>query len=308
MRLHCLCALAAMVLFVAVAPISGLAATLTNPQQHADELFAADRSFAEAGANTDAVGSLSPLFASDVIMPVRGKGFAKGKADVIEALKANPDTSGARGVWTPVGVGVSADGMQGFTCGFMTENQLGGKQARLKYLAYWRRDESGWRVIAYKRGGRAQGPIASAPRSALLPGPMVSTAKAAAGSINHTQTLAQAEQAFSNAAQRAGLAAAFAEFGTADSMNLGGAGNTGFVFGAEAISALVGAGEPEHGSSVSWAADERVVVAESGDLGLSVGYIRFNQRAEDGSKRSPIAFFTVWRRASADQPWRYVAE
>ncbi len=308
MRLFSLTLLAVVVVLVAATPKCALAAAPANPQQRADELLAADRGFAEAGAKADAISGLSSLFANDVIMPVRGKGFAKGKAEVIEALKANPDTSNARVQWTPAGVGISADGKQGFTYGLMTENLKDNKQNLLKYLAYWRRDKAGWRVIAYNRGRRAQGPIASAPRSALLPGPMSSTAQTAAGNADHQQTVAQAEQAFSDAAQKIGLTAAFAEFGTADSMNLGGGGKTGFVFGAEAISTLVGGGEPERGSSVSWAADERVVVADSGDLGLSVGYIRFNERAADGSERQPIPFFTVWRRASADQPWRYVAE
>ena len=36
----------------------------------------------------------------------------------------------------------------------------------------------------------------------------------------------------------------------------------------------------------------RVVVAPSGDLGVSIGHIRFNQPAEDGSERAPIPFFT----------------
>lgn len=306
MRLLCLSAIAAVVLVVVGTPIPALAGTLANPQQRANELLTADRGFAEAGATTDAVSGLSSLFASDVIMPVRGKGFATGKAAVIEALKANPDTSSARVEWTPVGVGVSADGTQGFTFGFMTEHLKDDKQNLLKYLAYWRRDKSGWHVIAYNRGRRAQGPVDTVPRAAVLPSPT-----SLAGNMSKSareKSLTLAEQAFSDRAQSVGLTAAFAEFGTADSMNLGGGGNVGFVFGAEAISNLVGEGEPEHGSSVSWAADEHVVVAESGDLGLSVGHIRFNQRAEDGSERSPIPFFTVWRRASKDEPWRYVAE
>ncbi|MEP6881046.1 MAG: hypothetical protein ABI866_03580 [Dokdonella sp.] len=306
MRLVYLSAIAAIVLFVGATANAVLARTATSPQQHADQLVAADRDFAAAAAKADHVGGISAMFSADVIMPVHGKGFARGKAAVIEALKARPETSSTRVEWTPIGVGVSADGKQGFTYGFLTEYAKDDKQNLLKYLAYWRHDNAGWRVIAYNRGRRAPGAIDTAPRTALLPGPI--TATTTSNSSVRATSLTNSERAFSDAAQEIGLTAAFAEFGSVDSMNLGGGGNAGFVFGAEAISRLVGAGEPDHGSSVSWAADERVMVADSGDLGLSVGNIRFNQRAEDGSERPPIPFFTVWRRASAEQPWRYVAE
>lgn len=308
MRLRCFSFFTAVILLIAAAPIQSLAGSITSARQSADELLAADRGFAAAGTNADGISRLSSLFAADVIMPVGGKGFAKGRAAVTEALKANPGTSSARIEWAPVGVGVSADGNQGFSFGFMSEQQLDGKPTLLKYLAYWRRDESGWHVIAYKRGRRAAGAVDSTMRPASLPAPIISSAASRNGDAEHRQMLAQAEQAFSDAAQTLGLSAAFARFGSPDSMNLGGAGNSGFVFGAEAIAKLVGEGEPERGSSVSWAADERVIVADSGDLGLSVGYIRINGHTEDGSERPSIPFFTVWRRSGSDQAWRYLAE
>lgn len=272
----------------------------------AGSLLASDRGFARAAAKSAAPDAIAAQFADDAIMPVRGKGFARGKTAAIEALRASLDTAAARVEWAPAGVGVSADGSQGFTYGLMIEHGTDGKQTPLKYLAYWRHDADGWRVIAYKRARRAPGPVSAALRAPVLPGP--STRPAAAGTEDPARTLAQAERDFSDAAQVVGLAAAFARFGTPESMNLGGPDDAGFVYGAQAIARLVGQGEPETGSRLSWAADERVVVAASGDLGLSVGHIRFNQRAEDGSERPPIPFFTVWRRAGPDQPWRYVAE
>ncbi len=272
----------------------------------AESLLASDRAFALAAAKSAAPDALAAQFAGDVIMPVRGKDFARGKAAAIEALRASLDTAAARVEWAPAGVGVSADGSQGFTFGLMIEHGADGKQTPLKYLAYWRHDADGWRVIAYKRARRAPGPVGAALRTPVLPGPPASPA--AAGAEDHAGTLAQAERDFSDAAQTIGLAAAFARFGTPESMNLGGPDDAGFVYGAQAIARLVGQGEPEKGSRLSWAADERVVVAGSGDLGLSIGHIRFNQPAEDGSERAPIPFFTIWRRAAAGQPWRYVAE
>jgi hypothetical protein len=69
----------------------------------------------------------------------------------------------------------------------------------------------------------------------------------------------------------------------------------------------VSEGEPATGSSVSWAPDHDVIVASSGDLGVTIGTIVTNEPDSTGAKQS-FPFFTVWRRAGPDQPWRYVAE
>ena len=221
------------------------------------------------------------------------------QAEVVAALRTSPALDSARIDWAPVGVGIAAEGNQGFTFGFMTQRLADGTSQPYKYLAYWQRGSDGWRAIAWKRGRRADGKIDLTPRPPLLPGAFPPEARGPA--------LEQAERAFSDEAQTIGLGPAFAKYGTADSMNLGGAANAGFVFGAEAIAKLVSEGQPAGGSTLNWSAD-RVVVAASGDLGVSIGHIRFNERAEDGSERPPIPFFTVWRRAAPDQPWRYIAE
>jgi hypothetical protein len=70
---------------------------------------------------------------------------------------------------------------------------------------------------------------------------------------------------------------------------------------------VVAEGEPPTGSSVSWAPDRGVIVASSGDLGVTIGTIVVNEPDSTGARQS-FPFFTVWRRAGPDQPWRYVAE
>ena len=54
-------------------------------------------------------------------------------------------------------------------------------------------------------------------------------------------------------------------------MNMGGAARSAFVVGPDSIGAVVGQGEPATGSSVSWAPDQGVLVASSGDLGVTIG-------------------------------------
>ena len=121
------------------------------------------------------------------------------------------------------------------------------------------------------------------------------------------QSLDTSERAFSRDAQEIGLRAAFARYGSADAMNMGAAASPTFVVGADSIGVVVADGEPDSGSSVSWAPDRGVIVASSGDLGVTIGMIVVNQADSTGARPS-FPFFTVWRRASLDQPWRYVAE
>ena len=297
--------LAALPCTTQAAPEPGLA---VSPQSIADELLAADRAFSMASTKTDAVRGLAAQFSEDVVMPVRGKGFAHGKTAVIAELEATAENANSRVEWTPVRVGISADGRQGFTFGSMTQHKADGTQVPLKYMSYWKRESAGWRVIAYKRARRAAsatGPLDMLP--AKLPARIVSADADAAALAQHAQSLDRIERAFSDEAQAIGLAAAFARYGSADAVNMGGPDDTGFVLGAEAIGRAVGAGEPAHGSSVSWSPD-RVVVAGSGDLGVTIGMIRRNTPPADAKAPAAFPFFTIWHRSTPEQPWRYIAE
>jgi ketosteroid isomerase-like protein len=298
------------VLFAAVllsTPGATSASTGENGSRPGDALLAADRAFAAAARDTDMLDALSAQFADSVVMPAGAGGLAEGRSAVVEALQARPGVAGARVDWSAVGVGISADGRQGYTYGFMQQTGADASEAPLKYLAYWKQEDEGWRVIAYRLARRAAGEVDRSVRhhgvqdSRQVP-PADPAARDAAA-----KSLADAERAFSDEAQRVGLQAAFARFGIADSMNMGGANAADFVRGATDIAQAVSVGQPPGGSSLHWG-PVRVVVADSGDLGLSIGYIRHNQPDAEGKPLPPIPFFTVWRRAAPDQPWRYVAE
>jgi hypothetical protein len=55
---------------------------------------------------------------------------------------------------------------------------------------------------------------------------------------------------------------------------------------------------------VTWSAD-RALVATSGDLGVTLGYIVPVTARPDGS-RPRFPFFTIWRREASG--WKYIAE
>ena len=80
-------------------------------------------------------------------------------------------------------------------------------------------------------------------------------------------------------------------------------GGADFTYGNEAIGAGFG---NDPGSPLTWAPDG-VLVAGSGDLGITYGYLHRVGEVPPG-RLARIPWFTVWRRVSPQVPWRYVAE
>ena len=294
-------------LLVAACASRGPRATApTSPEAAVDQLLAADRAFAAASARTDVITGLSAMFADNVTMPVPGGRFAEGKAAAVEALRSVADNAQSRIEWAPVRGGVSADAQHGFTFGFMTLRRADGTTTPLKYLAYWVRQADGWRVVAYRRRQAAPGEPARSMMAPSLPPRLVAVTTDATVLDQHRASLEQIERDFSRDAQSIGLDAAFVRYGRSDAINMGGPNEVGFVVGAAAIGRAVGAGTPTNASPVTWGPD-RAIVASSGDLGITFGMIRASA-APGAAPQPPIPFFTIWRRDSVTQPWRYIAE
>jgi hypothetical protein len=290
--------LAALVLIVAVP-----AASAQTPQAAAESLLAADRAFAAAAATAvTPANALAAMFDTDVVVP-GGPELTVGRDAALAVFRAAPAWQSGTVTWHPVRGGVSADGTQGFTYGYLTVTAGDPGRRERKYLAYWIRRPTGWRVAAYRQlplqpGGaptEAQPPLLPAFATAPDPDPAVTA--------RHRASLAAAEQAFSDRAQRIGLAAAFREYGRPDAVNLA-AGNAAFVTGPDAIAAGMDNGEAT--SPVRWSTT-RALAASSADLGVSMGIIHRNTPSTDG-RPDAFSFFTVWRRDTPDGEWRYIAE
>jgi hypothetical protein len=273
-----------------------------TPAAAADALLAADRAFSAAAKDKSLVDALMVMFRPDVTM-TSPKGFIDGAEQVRAALLSNPANPSSRVEWTPLRAGVSADNTQGFTFGLMTIRLEDGTARPAKYMAYWIKGAEGWRVAAYKRAPAAAGEAAHTVMAPSLPAAIVPATTDRATLEAHAASLTAAEQAFSDEAQRIGVGPAFVKWGRDDAANMGPPTEPGFTIGAAAIG---GAGNDDPsapaGPSINWNA-ERVIVASSGDLGVTFGHIK----AADGS-RPPSAFFTIWRRDSPASPWRYIAE
>lgn len=273
------------------------------PHRVADELLAADRAFSVASGKTDLVSGLSAMFAPEIVM-MAPTGVVAGAQPAIDVLKSNPANANARVEWTPARVGVSADGTHGFTAGYMTLTRPDGATTPAKYLAYWEKQQNGWRVLAYKRQVAKMLPQTS-PATYVLPEQMLKPDAAAIE--QHRESLAEAERSFSREAQVIGLGPAFKKYGSAEALNLGGPDAPTFVIGNDAISEIVGGGAPPNTSPVTWG-PEKTIIAPGGDFGVTIGYITRNQAGPDGKIPPPSPFFTIWQRASLASPWRYIAE
>jgi hypothetical protein len=281
------------------APV-GPAKSPSTPQSAAEELLAADRSFSDAGAKLGLVQSLGAMFDDEVVMPTPAATLAIGKAAAVQALGANAASQAARAEWAPVRAGISADGQHGFTFGYMTVRESGKPDRQVKYLAYWLKRPEGWRVAAYKRAPKPEGQ-GTGPMEPLLPARLIAPVRDFSAMLKLKSSLVAAEKQFSDEAQKVGLGAAFRKHGRADAMNMG--RGPEFRIGAEAIGADMGT---DSVSPLHWSADG-AKVASSEDLGVTWGTIRPNGPPPEG-RPAAIPFFTIWYRASASEPWRYVAE
>ncbi len=286
----------------AVNPAAASTAQLENPQTVVDELLAADRTYAQASAGVDLADGIAAMFDSDTVMTVPG-GFARGKDGIVTALKSNPANVGAKASWTPVRGGISADGRHGFTLGFMTITTNGKPERKAKYLSYWVRKAEGWRVAVHKRSGRPDGEVSLDQMPASLPKTPLTPAADAARLATFRASLDKAERTFSDDAQVIGIGPAFVKHGRPDATNIG--GGPGFTVGNDKIGTDV-AGQSS-GPGVRWAPDGGVIVAATGDLGITWGLIKRNAAPPVGQP-AEFPYTTIWRRATPQAPWRYIDE
>lgn len=276
---------------------SGHGAHRANPAATAyAELLQAERAFSDAAASRSPAEGIAAMFDEQVQFPTRD-GFAQGRAAATAALAASPASRGTGASWRSIGGGVSADGSQGFTYGYLDVAGGDPARARRRYLAYWIRRPEGWRVLAFRQLVRRPDEAEIAPVA-----PLIAAGPAVAGDADtHARAVAAAERAFSDRAQQVGLRAAFLEYGHDRAVHV--ATPAGFAVGLPAIGANFDSATT---SPLNWSTD-RSWAAASGDLGLSVGTIQSNGPVpEDQPASAP--FFTIWIRDSATGQWRYIAE
>jgi hypothetical protein len=249
------------------------------------------------------------MFDERIAMPVPGNRFTENKAEAVEALRSNPGNARSSTDWHPVGGGISADGQHGFTFGYMTLRIPDSAAVSARYLSYWIKRPEGWRVAVYRRRRYARPPVSVALLPSVLPARLVAPATRSSTLESYRVSLDRAERDFSDSAQKIGIGPAFEMFGSEDAVNMGPGDSPGFIIGSAAIGrSVAGNAAPSADSPVTWWPD-RVLVASSGDLGVTIGMLRPNTPGGGINQSAPpIPFFTIWRRSGPGDRWLYVAE
>ena len=95
----------------------------------------------------------------EAAMPPPGKGIITGKAAVAEAFRASPAFKEGHVSWAPVRGGISADGTQGFTYGFLDRRLAAtppGASANISPIGSSARPAGGWSPTARFRARPAK--------------------------------------------------------------------------------------------------------------------------------------------------------
>lgn len=258
-----------------------------------DELLAADRRLGAAQPDVMLPDKLLAAFSANVHFFAGGQ-HVHGKDAARALLATNPANPTSTIEWSAIAGDVSADGTNGYTYGLTDQRRADGGVIAGKYLAYWVRENGAWRMAAFKRAFRGPG---VAPARNIPPEPLKA---AGIDSLSAAREVAAAEKAFSDDAGVRGTVAAFYTAASQFAATMGGP-EPGFRHGPKEVSEGVGTNGDTR--NIVWSSDE-VLVARSGDLGLSMGTIRV--KADTGAPRPPSPFFTIWRRENGK--WRYLAE
>jgi ketosteroid isomerase-like protein len=286
---------------LALAPVANIHAQSLAAERTA--LLAADRKLGSSGNAPDAVSAISAQFADSISFISLGQIF-RGVPAAREALSRNPDNVKGTVTWAPIQGDVSADGKVGYTLGYLTLKAPDGKETPGKYVSYWIKEKGVWRVLVYKRAGRAPGALPGEEAAPVKPA-MKAAQNTATDSSRFAQELDRAERNFSDEAGKIGLGPAFTKNSADDAHHVGGPNDAQFRRGPAEIGAGVAAGgEPPLGS-ITWVPDV-VYVANSGDLGITFGYISI--AAAGGAPARKVSYLTVWKRNSITDKWKLAVE
>lgn len=274
-----------------------------NREAERAALLAADRKFGENAA-PDAISAITAQFGEGISFISLGQIF-RGVAAAREALGRNPDNAKSTAKWTPIQGDVSADGKAGYTMGYITLKTAEGKETPGKYVSYWVKENGVWRVIVYKRAGRAATDIVMKEEAAPLKPAFKVTHNSAQDSTKFAAELDAAERNFSTESAVIGLSTAFTKNSADDAHHVGAPTDAEFRRGPKDIGAgIASGGEPPLGA-ISWA-PEKVHVANSGDLGITFGYITI--KSPDGSAPRKVSYLTVWKRNGLTDKWKLAVE
>lgn len=289
------------------APFAGAALLepLSDAEEAHDALLRADLGRADSVARLGIARGLASTLADDVLYLRGGLPIVRGRiaASAIVAAESLGTSTAIR--WQPVRAETSKDGRSGYTYGYAVYSAIPSATAAPsirvdRYIAFWRREQAGWRIAGYAETYGAPPPALTLPSAAvagvLLNMPMRHTTGA-------LESMRAADVAFSATAAKVGTGRAFGEYAAENAQIFSTPGE--FITGPTAISAAFG--PPTGNGTFDWypVAGE---IAQSGDLGFTVGNAEFSGTREDGAPTVRYSkYLTVWKKQH-DGSWRYVVD
>lgn len=275
------------------------------PEEEAahDELLRADLSRSDSATTLGFADGVTNRFADDVLYLRGGLPILRGKPAAREVVAAESLGTSVSVRWQPVRAEVSADLLSGFSYGYTVYgvDQAGAPSLRIdRYIAYWRKEENGWRIAGYAETYGAEPPVLPLPLlaiAAVVPDKPMTRRRGALEEIR------AADENFSRDATKFGTGDAFGRYAAASAQMFSAPGE--FITGPEAITRSFG---PTAGSSTLVWHPVDGEIARSGDLGFTVGNAVFTGEREDSAPVLNYSkYLTVWKK-QRDGQWRFVVD
>jgi ketosteroid isomerase-like protein len=283
---------------------ASLLTPLSEAEEAHDELLRADLGRADSVTRLGFARGLASNFAADVVYLRGGLPIVRGRTAAAAIVAAESLGAGTAVRWQPVRAEASRDGRSGYSYGYTIVSAPGGASGPSirvdRYISFWRRDEAGWRIAAYAETYGAPPAALSMPREAAAAVIPDSPMMRVRGPLEQVRA---ADTAFSALAQRVGTGRAFGDFAAENAQMFSTPGE--FVSGPTAIRNSFG---PSGSSGALVWHPVAGGVAQSGDLGFTVGNAVFTGTREDGGQVVRYSkYLTVWQK-QRDGDWRYVVD
>lgn len=267
-----------------------------------DSLFLVDEARTDSVAARGYVDGTLALLAPRVVFLRAGAPIAAGIEAARHLLAAGVEPAGTRMAWEPLGGGVSDDLRSAYTYGVAVRAGPRSTPEFDRYVAFWSRDPRGpWRIIAYSEvNAPAVHKDGASEREAVID---TSIQRGASRAVREARDLVRsADSSFSDLSYRMGIPFAFSNTATADAVIFG---DPQLIVGPPAIRKFLEARSAQ--SSLVWQ-PVFAWVAESRDLGFTIGEYTSTQRGSSGAAIQRTGkYLTVWRRQS-DGTWRFVVD
>jgi ketosteroid isomerase-like protein len=249
------------------------------------------------------VDGLLAFLAEDVVFLVPGAPPVYGREAARRLLAGNPAPAGTVFTWQPLGGELSADHRSAYTYGVAARVARQGDVNLdiARYIAFWRRDVSPggrWRITAYSDVGSDPPRAPVVATEDLLP----RTRQPSLRIAELMTTLRATDAAFSDLADRMGLAEAFGTYAASDGAIFSGGE---LVIGPRALRDFFTA--TNGGLSLTWQPTYSDVAA-SEDLGFTIGDYVATLRGPSGAAVQRFGkYLTVWKR-QRDGSWKFVID